>query len=142
MSSAICHFMKQVQDAGEVRLFKSSEPEKYADGGQQRDFVYVKDAARWTCDLLTKEAYGIYNVGTGTPHTWNALAKAVFKGLKKPETIQYVEMPQDLTGKYQNYTCADMEKLSAAFGGDLGVTPFEESVVEYVEQYLAPNKYW
>lgn len=69
-------------------------------------------------------------------------AQAVFKGLKKPEAIQYIDMPQDLIGKYQNYTCAEMEKLTSAFGGDLGVTPFEDAVVEYVEHFLVPNKYW
>jgi len=142
MSSAICHFVKQINESGEVKLFKSSEPDKYADGGQLRDFIYVKDAARMTCDLLTKEAYGIYNVGTGTPHTWNALAKAVFKGLKKAEAIRYIDMPKDLIGKYQNYTAAEVEKLTGVFGGDLGVTPFEQAVIDYVEHYLVPNYYW
>jgi len=141
MSSAICHFVKQIDDSGEVKLFKSSEPKIYGDGGQLRDFIYVKDVSRITCDLLTKEAYGIYNIGTGTPHTWNDLAKAVFKGLKKPEEIRYIEMPADLVGKYQNYTAAEMDKLSAVFGGDLGITPFEQAVVDYVEHYLVPNHY-
>jgi len=142
MSSAICHFVNQIQGEGEVRLFKSTEPEKYPDGGQLRDFIYVKDAARFTCDLLTKEAFGIYNVGTGAPHTWNDLARSVFKGLKKPETIRYIDMPQDLIGKYQNYTAAQMHKLSNAFGGSLSITPFKQAVVEYVEDYLVPKRYW
>jgi len=142
MSSAICHFVDQIQREGEVRLFKSSEPDKYSDGGQLRDFIYVKDAARMTCDLLTKEAFGIYNVGTGAPHTWNDLAKVVFKGLNKPEAIRYIDMPKDLMGKYQNYTAADMQKLSKAFEGSLPLTPFDDAVVEYVEDYLVPKRYW
>lgn len=142
MASAITHFVRQIEEHGEVRLFKSNDKDRYTDGGQMRDFIYVKDAAKWTCDLLTLEAFGIYNVGTGSPRTWNDLAKAVFKGLDRQVRLSYVEMPTDLQGKYQNYTCADMGKLRSAFGGNLSITPFEEAVVEYVKEYLVPRHTW
>ncbi|NGX57778.1 MAG: ADP-L-glycero-D-manno-heptose-6-epimerase [Chlamydiae bacterium] len=141
MASAIFHFKSQIQNTGEVRLFKSDDS-KYRDGGQLRDFIYVKDAARLTCDLLNHEAYGIFNIGTGQPNTWNTLSSSVFKGLDKPEKIQYIDLPSDLIGKYQNYTCADVGKLATVLSDKLNFTPFEDGVVNYVSQYLAPKKYW
>jgi ADP-L-glycero-D-manno-heptose 6-epimerase len=142
MSSAILHFVKQIESTGKIRLFKSSEPEKYSDGGQMRDFIYVKDAARITADLLKREVFGIYNLGTGEPNTWLDLGKAVFEGMQRPEEIEFAAMPDDLVGKYQNYTAADMDKLKNAFGEDLRFTPFNEAVIEYVSDYLILNKYW
>lgn len=141
MASAICHFVRQIQQEGKVKLFKSSEPEKFENGGQVRDFIYVKDAARITADLLDRDVFGLYNLGTGTPHTWNDLAASVFKGLDKPLKIEYVDMPQDLLGKYQNYTKAEMKKLESAFG-DLQFTPFDGAVIEYVRDYLVKGETW
>ncbi len=142
MSSAILHFVKQIQTSGKIRLFKSSQPDKYPDGGQKRDFIYVKDAAKITADLLRKDVFGIYNLGTGQPNAWHDLGEAVFQGMEQSPQIEFVEMPDDLKGKYQNYTAADMDKLKNAFGEDLRFTPFHEAVIEYVGDYLLPDKYW
>ena len=43
MRSLVCKAFEQIRSTGRIRLFKSYRPE-YPDGGQQRDFVYVKDA--------------------------------------------------------------------------------------------------
>ncbi len=139
MASAIVHFTRQIAEKGAVKLFKSSEPDKFEDGGQLRDFVYVKDVAKITADLLKKDVFGIYNMGTGTPHTWLELANGVFKGLKLPPKIEFVDMPEDLVGKYQNYTAADMGRFEGEFGS-IAWTPFEESVIEYVEDYLVKEE--
>ncbi|MBP9841572.1 MAG: ADP-glyceromanno-heptose 6-epimerase [Simkaniaceae bacterium] len=110
MASMVYHMSEQIKKTGKVSLFKSSEPAKYEDGGQVRDFLYVKDAVKMSCSFLHNDLGGIYNVGRGEPNTWNALALAVFKGLGKQVNIEYIPMPEDLIGKYQNYTCADMSK--------------------------------
>lgn len=141
MASAVTHFKTQIEKSGEVRLFKSDDPE-YPNGGQMRDFIYVKDAARLTCELLFRDACGLFNIGTGQPNTWNTLASAVFKGMDIPEKIEYIDMPEDLKGKYQNYTSADTGNLAKVFGGALNFTPFEDAVIEYVSLYLVPHKYW
>ena len=65
MASAIVRLLPAAQKEGVVKLFKSSEPDKYADGGQKRDFIYVKDVARMTCAFLFNESTGIYNIGSG-----------------------------------------------------------------------------
>lgn len=142
MASVILHVLPIAQKEGVIRLFKSSDPANFADGGQMRDFIYVKDAVRMTCDFLENDASGIFNIGRGVPGTWNEIARAIFKGIDAPANIEYIEMPKDLIGKYQNYTCADMRKTSLALNGKSKCPTLEESVVEYVREYLIPGKRW
>ena len=141
MASMVYKMVPIVQKEGVIRLFKSSEPGKFPDGGQCRDFIYVKDAVRMTCDFLNDKRGGIFNIGMGSPTTWNQLATAVFKALNQPSHIEYIEMPQDLIKQYQNYTCAEMEK----FGRDKEVRfdyDIEQSVQDYVQNHLLVNQSW
>lgn len=142
MASAITHILPTAKRDGVIRLFKSSEPSQFGDGEQKRDFIYVKDVARMTCAFLDNDATGIFNIGSGCASTWNALASAVFKALGQPAKIDYIEMPADLIGKYQNYTCADMRKTQAVLGSETRCQPLEETVVEYVRNYLTPGTTW
>jgi ADP-L-glycero-D-manno-heptose 6-epimerase len=142
MASAIVRMLPAAQKEGVVKLFKSSEPEKYPDGGQQRDFIYVKDIARMTCAFLFNDAVGLYNIGSGNASTWNQLAFAVFKALDKPAKIEYFSMPTDLIGKYQNYTCADMNKTRKVLKDQADSLPIEETVVDYVRNHLAIGQSW
>lgn len=142
MGSAITKMIPQVQATGSITLFASSEPDVYKDGEQKRDFIYVKDAAKITCDLLESGHCGIFNVGTGRATTWNELARAVFKALKLPEDIVYVTMPQDLNGKYQNFTQGDITKLERALSKKPCRYSVDDAVREYVCDYLIPMKTW
>lgn len=142
MASAITHILPTAKKEGSIRLFKSSEPDKFGDGEQKRDFIYVKDVARMTCAFLENDACGIYNIGTGQARSWNDIAHAVFKALKMPTKIEYINMPADLLGKYQNYTRAEMEKTSAVLKADAQCRPLEDTVVEYIRHYLLPGKLW
>ncbi|ADI38186.1 ADP-L-glycero-D-manno-heptose-6-epimerase [Waddlia chondrophila 2032/99] len=142
MASAIVHLLSQVQREGEVRLFQSSEPEKFADGDQCRDFIYIKDAVRMTCAFFNNDAGGIFNIGTGKAGTWNQIAHALFKALDKEPKIEYIEMPEDLIGKYQNYTRADMSKTAGVLGQSALCEPLEASVIDYVRNYLLTGKKW
>lgn len=141
MASAITHVLPTAQKDGVVRLFASNDPH-FSDGGQQRDFIYVKDVVRMIHAFLLNDAVGIYNIGSGVPSTWNELATAVFKAINVPAKIEYIPMPADLHGKYQNYTCADMAKTRAAIGAAADCRPLEESVVEYVRDYLLKGEIW
>lgn len=141
MASAITHILPTAQREGVIKLFKSSDP-AFVDGGQQRDFIYVKDVARMTCSFLENDKTGIYNIGTGYACTWNEIAEAVFKAIDKPGNIQYIDMPADLIGKYQNYTCADMSKTLSALGKAAQCGPIQDAVIEYVQDYLLPRKTW
>ncbi len=145
MSSMIYKMAGKVQKEGIIHLFKSTEPDKYADGEQVRDFIYVKDAARMTADFLedeNKEKNGIFNIGRGQVVTWNALANALFKALKRKPNIQYIEMSPDLAKQYQNYTCADMKKYFQFHQKTHKFMGIEEAVDDYVNQYLLRNARW
>lgn len=142
MASAIQHIVPMARKEGVIRLFKSSDPKNFADGDQQRDFIYVKDVARMTCAFLENDAAGIFNIGTGVAGTWNQVAKGVFKALNMPVNIQYIDMPADLIGKYQNYTCADMQKTRQVLGKVADCMPLEDAVVDYVRHYILPEKTW
>lgn len=142
MASPIASMVRSAQNEGEIRLFRSGDPVNYGDGDQKRDFIYVKDVARMTCAFLTNEEGGIFNIGTGKASTWNELARAVFKALGKPPKITYIEMPADLIGKYQNYTCADMRKTQKTLKGAAKCDSLENSVADYIRNYLLPDKRW
>jgi len=142
MASMVYHMFNKIQKDGYVSLFKSNEPDKYKDGEQLRDFIYIKDAVKITCDMLLeafKDVSGIFNVGRGKTVTWNDLAKATFEAMGKKVDIRYIDMPQELTGQYQNYTQADMEKYEEMLkkqGKSFEYTDTFQAVNEYVNDYL------
>lgn len=140
MCSALIKMVPDALNKGSIRLFKSADP-KYGDGGQVRDFIYVKDVVKMTAQFLNNSASGIFNIGSGVANTWNSLATAVFHALNKPVSIEYFDMPADLLGKYQNYTCADMGK-SRKNGLQMADYTLEASVKDYVCNYLLEGKYW
>lgn len=142
MASAITRMLPQAKEEGVIRLFKSSDPKTFADGEQKRDFIYVKDAARMTCEFLSNEAAGIFNIGMGVATSWNTLAKAVFKAIGKPIQIEYIWMPEDLVGKYQNFTQADMKKTNHTLKAKAQTMPIEEAVTEYIQKYLLKGERW
>lgn len=133
---SVVHQMYPLAAAGQpVRLFKSDHPD-YADGGQLRDFVYVKDCAAVVRNMLEADTLrGIYNVGTGQARSFADLAAAVFAALDTEPVIEYIEMPEALRGRYQYFTQADMAKLARD-----GLAPesysLEAGVRDYVQGYL------
>lgn len=141
MASMVFKMIPVIQKEGVIRLYQSSEPDKFPDGGQCRDFIYVKDAVRMTCEFLNDTRGGIFNIGMGTPTTWNELASAVFKALNKPIVIDYIAMPEDLVKQYQNYTCAEMKKFSQDKQLRLDYD-IEKAVKDYVQNHLLLNHSW
>jgi ADP-L-glycero-D-manno-heptose-6-epimerase len=138
MMSVICKAYKQIRDTGRMRLFKSYRPE-YPNGGQMRDFVYVKDCVDILWWLLEhREVNGVFNVGTGIARTWNDLAKSVFSAMGRRPDIEYIDMPETIRDKYQYLTRADMSKLRAA-GFVAPMTSLEDAAKDYVTQYLAKD---
>lgn len=135
MQSVVRKAYFQIRETGRVRLFKSYHPQ-YGHGEQKRDFVYLKDCLEVMAWLLErKDINGIYNLGAGRARTWNDLAKAVFQAMDMQPEIEYMEMPDELKGKYQYYTCAPMDKLVSA-GCPVKFHSLEEGVRDYVRNYL------
>jgi ADP-L-glycero-D-manno-heptose 6-epimerase len=136
MRSVAAKIWPDVAAGGPVRLFKSHR-DGYADGGQLRDFVYVRDAAEVTAWLLANPVVnGIYNLGSGSARSFKDLAEAVFHAAGQAPRIDYIDMPQALRGQYQYFTEADMTRLNAA-GYPAPMTSLEEGVADYVRSYLA-----
>lgn len=138
MRSLVHKAFEQILERGSVRLFKSYRAE-FRDGEQQRDFIYVKDAVEMTLHLAESGATGLFNIGSGTAHTWLQLVRPIFNALELPERIEFVEMPPALRGKYQYYTQARIARLYAT-GYNGGITPLRDAVTDYVVNYLVPQR--
>ena len=141
MASVIFHAYGQISKTGTMKLFRSHNPD-YLDGGQLRDFVYVKDVVDVCLFLLEKKPKsGIYNLGSGKARTFLDLAKNTFKSMSKEEQIEFIDTPQDIREKYQYYTEADMSKLRKA-GYEREFHSLEDGVKDYVQNYLIGKNYY
>ena len=140
MASVIFHAFNQIKQNGRVKLFRSHNP-NYKDGGQLRDFIYVKDLCSVILFLYkNKVANGIYNLGTGKARTFADLAKNTFKAMGVAEQIEFIDTPHDIRDKYQYFTEAKMSKLQKA-GYTKPFSTLEEGVEDYVKNYLTESKY-
>jgi len=141
MASVIFHAFNQIKASGKVKLFRSHS-KFYKDGGQLRDFIYVKDVCSVILFLLKHRVEnGIYNLGTGKARTFEDLAKNTFAAMGAPENIEYIDTPLDIRDKYQYFTEAKMHKLRKA-GYNKPFYSLEEGVQDYVKNYLVNNEYF
>ncbi len=139
MRSLVNKAFGEITATGMLGLFKSYNP-AFADGEFGRDFVYVKDAIDMTLFFMDSSIGGLFNVGSGQVATWNALAKATFAALGREPNIQYIDMPEQLRGKYQYHTQADLTRIREA-GYTAETTPLAAAVTDYVQNYLVPGKH-
>ena len=138
MASVIFHAYNQIRSTGKMKLFRSHKTE-IADGMQQRDFIYVKDVVDVLYFLMHhRKDSGIYNLGTGKARSFLDLANATFSAMGIPSSIEFVDIPEDIRDKYQYFTEANMEKLKS-IGYNTPFTSLDESVNNYVKNYLIPN---
>jgi len=143
MASVVFHSYRQIRERGYVNLFRSHHPD-YADGEQQRDFVYVMDVVDvilWLRSHRDAVAPGLYNVGTGEARSFLELAKGVFAALDLEPDIRFIDTPEDIRASYQYYSCADLGKLRGA-GYARAFTLLENGIREYVQVYLAGGRYF
>lgn len=139
MASVIFHAFHQILETGKLKLFRSHRPD-YADGGQVRDFIYVKDV----CDVIlwmmeNRPARGLYNLGSGTARTFLDLGRAVFREIGMVENITYIDIPEDIREKYQYFTEADIGRLREA-GYPAPFHSLEQGIHDYVQNYLLTNR--
>jgi len=129
MASVAFHHNNQIQENNVVKLFDAYDG--YEAGEQKRDFVYVEDVAKvnlWFMDH--PEQSGIFNLGTGRSQAFNDIAKAVIAWHKKGE-LEYIPFPDNLKGRYQSFTQADISALREAGYSE----PFK-TVEQGVKAYL------
>lgn len=128
--------LQQAIAAGQpASLFRSHHAD-YADGEQQRDFIYVKDCVdvvMWC--LEHSDVSGLFNLGGGQARSFNDLARAVFAALDAEPRITYRDTPAPLRAKYQYFTQAPMARLRAA-GYARPFSSLEDGIGAYVRGYL------
>lgn len=141
MKSVASQIWPHVRDGHSVQLFKSYKA-GVPDGGQQRDFVYVRDVADVVSWLMANpQIGGIYNLGSGQGRTFADMAAAVFRAAGREPQIEYTPMPPAIRDKYQYFTEARIDRLVAA-GYPKPMTPLEEGIEDYVHSYLnQPDHY-
>jgi ADP-L-glycero-D-manno-heptose 6-epimerase len=135
MRSVIARNFSQVRRGDPLRLFRSYKPD-YKDGGQLRDFIYVRDCVDvmlWFLDHA--KASGLYNLGTGQSRTWMDLAGALYGALGLSTNVEIIDMPAELQPKYQYYTQAAMGRLRQV-GYARPFTSLENGIGDYVKHYL------
>ena len=86
--------------------------------------------------LAKGDVSGIFNVGSGSAHSFRDVIIALFNATGHSPCIEYVDMPPALRDKYQYFTEADLGRLRAA-GYTKQSTPIEEGVACYVRSYLS-----
>lgn len=141
--SIVLKTFKQIQENNTVTLFKSNS-ESFEDGGQLRDFIYVKDVAKliwWMYNAMIEKQWhpeknGLYNVGTGKARSFKDVAILVFKALGKEPNITYTEMPEDIASGFREFSEATTVKLKHA-GYNEPFTSLEEGIEDYIKNYLA-----
>lgn len=101
-ASPVTKFFNQAK-TGTITLFENSDNYK-------RDFIYVGDCCNIHRYMLTTTETGIYNIGTGIATSFQTIGELVAKRFNA--NIEYIPMPNALKGQYQEYTCADIKKLS------------------------------
>ena len=132
MQSVVSKVYPLVEAGRPVYLFRSHHPD-YPDGGQLRDFVYVKDCVATVGWLLQNPTVnGLFNVGSGAARSFLDLVQAVGAALGREPDIRFIDTPAELRDKYQYFTCADMTKLQDA-GLDQPFHSLEEGVRDYVQ---------
>ena len=151
MASVAFHNMNQFLAEGHVRLFGGWDG--YADGGQMRDFISVDDVVDVNLHFLDQsKVSGIFNCGTGRAQPFNDVASAVVNAMRgiqgkpalsledlvKQGMLRYVEFPEDLKGRYQSYTQADISALRRA-GFTAPMRDVQTGVTEYVRLLHAPR---
>ena len=140
MASVIFHAYNQISTTDRMKLFRSHHPD-FTDGGQMRDFVYVKDVVNVCLFLMHhRRNSGIYNLGSGIARTFLDLADSTFAALNREPQIDFIDTPADIRDKYQYYTQANMSKLRS-IGYERPFHTLEAGIADYVRTYLKSGKY-
>ena len=141
MQSVVAQKYPLAANGEPLTLFRSHRSD-VPDGGQKRDFVYVRDCvdvALWLLDH--PDVSGLFNLGTGQARSFEDLARAMFAALGRPADLSYVDMPAAIRPNYQYFTEASMERLRNA-GYTRPFTSLADGVRDYVGRYLSlPDRY-
>jgi len=134
MSSIVYQAFNKIKSSNEMCLFKSYNKD-FADGFQERDFVYIDDVINVLFFFMNNASSGIYNLGSGKSTSFIALIENVFKSMKIRPNIKFIEMPISLRDKYQYSTRADLNKIRSV-GYNKSFVEISDAIEDYVSNYL------
>ncbi|MCE2576776.1 ADP-glyceromanno-heptose 6-epimerase [Komagataeibacter sp. FNDCR2] len=124
-----------------AKLFKSASV-SIPDGQQARDFIWVGDVVDVMIWLYENpHVNGLFNCGTGVARTYLELAYAICDSLGKPREVDFIDMPANLLGNYQNFTCANMNNIRKC-GYDKYFTTLEDGINTYIDKFLKGSIYF
>lgn len=124
MASVAFHLDSQLKKGENLKLFEGSDHFK-------RDFIYVDDVVAVNLWFWQQNKSGIYNCGTGRAESFQAVADAVLS-YHKTGKIDYIPFPENLKGRYQTYTQADLTQLRAT-GCPIKFKTVAEGTIEYMK---------
>lgn len=150
MASVAYHQYFQYKKTGKVKLFEGCLG--YANGAQERDFVYIDDVCSVLMHFLENPVSGIYNCGSGRAQPFNDVALSVINSLRVAEgkveltldqavasgELEYIPFPEALKGKYQAFTQANLTNLRKA-GCNVSFRSVQEGTRDYMNFLLATN---
>ncbi len=151
MASVAFHNYNQFKEDKTVKLFGAYLD--CGDGEHTRDFIYIDDVVAvnlWFYDHPEKS--GIFNLGSGYAQPFNDIALSVVNTFRnivgeapldlascvKSGLIQYIDFPESLVGKYQNFTQANLSKLRA-IGCDYQFHTVQTGVAKYIRHLMKVN---
>ena len=130
MASMAYKMNQEYLESKKISLFKGTGG--YMDGEQKRDFIYIDDVVSINMFFMNESFHDVYNVGTGKAESFNEIAKNIFKYYKDEDlNFNYIEMPEYLVPKYQNFTQANISKLREA-GYSYDFFSLEEGIKNYL----------
>ena len=107
------------------RMLGSQPPTIYGDGGQSRDYIFVKDVVRanFLAALGAGAAGGVYNIGTGKSHTLHQLLEMLqeFSG----NSLKPIHRPARAGDVYESRADTSRAEKELGFRAE---TPFREGL--------------
>ncbi|VVB82632.1 ADP-L-glycero-D-manno-heptose-6-epimerase [uncultured archaeon] len=135
MASAVYHFHNQILSEGKIKLFEGSE-------NFLRDFIYVDDAVKTNLFFFEHpEINGIFNCGTGKEESFLKMGEIMTKLYNQDIKMEFTPFPENLSGKYQKFTKADLTNLRK-IGFDKDFTSLEEGIKKYVSILQNKNGFY
>ena len=108
-----------------MKLFEGS-------AGFNRDFIHVADTVKINLHFYESKTSGIFNAGTGKARSFEDIATTL-QHLHGSGELENIPFPEDLHGKYQEFTEAGLSNLRSA-GFTEEFMSLEEGVQQYYQQ--------
>jgi len=122
-SSMVIQLGHQILDGKAPRLFEGSDQ-------ILRDFINIEDVVQANIKACNPKQNGVYNVGTGTPRSFQDIADILQTELGTDLGTEYIPNPY---GGYQMHTQADISTSKANLGFD-PVISLEKGIKAYIPE--------